>query len=109
MRLITLKQGAPPVIVLTAAELQVVYYVSLGWLDKEIATRLGSSLSTVKSQLQSVFDAGFRNRSEVIRWAVLHPEIFAGCAVGLDLHLHGCECGRSYCVTMRSVRFDRAA
>ena len=35
MRLITLKQGAPPVIVLTAAELQVVYYVSLGWLDKE--------------------------------------------------------------------------
>jgi len=54
---------------LTARELQVVALLEQGLMNKEIARRLGLSLSTVKNHVHNVLDKlGLSSRNEAARW-----------------------------------------
>jgi DNA-binding NarL/FixJ family response regulator len=68
-------------------ERQVLRLVALGLANKCIAYELGIALGTVKSHLARILaDLGFSNRTQITRWALLHPDVFAGHAVPASLH-----------------------
>ena len=81
MRTVILQSGVNAVI-LSLRERQVLLFVSSGAQNKEIAARLGISLSTVKAHLLRVSKGlGAHNRVELTLWALAQPAALSGCAV----------------------------
>lgn len=83
---------------------QVLRLLAIGRTNKEIAHALGMSLSTVKHHVGKIlWELGLSNRTEIARWALLNPDIFAGLAVETSIHAPGCPCTGAYCTMMRSL------
>ena len=87
---------------LSPREGRVLYYVSCGLSNRDIAYELGISIYTVKGHVSSlILGLGAANRVQLARWAHLHPKVFAGQAAEIAMHPPNCTCDHSLCVTMR--------
>ena len=87
---------------LTSRERHVLWLISCGLSNKDIAFELSISAYTVKGYVQSfILGAGVTNRVQLTRWAHFHPEVFEGHAVDLALHPPSCSCEHPLCVAMR--------
>jgi len=59
-----------PAETLTSREREIIALVALGWPNRAIGAKLGSTEQTVKNQMGSIFNKlGFDNRTEVALWA----------------------------------------
>lgn len=69
------------------AERRILYALTLGGTDKQVASILGLSRHTVRRHLTAVYDAtGMSKRLETVMFAMRHPTLLAGCkaAAALD-------------------------
>jgi DNA-binding CsgD family transcriptional regulator len=108
LQVVTLKEGPGRAVrrlaLLTRRERQVLRLVSCGQQNKDIADALGISTSTVKGHVAALMSLGFANRTQVARWALLHPHVFGSThAIDIQLHFPGCPCGQPRCEELRQA------
>jgi DNA-binding CsgD family transcriptional regulator len=90
---------------LSRREAQVLFFISRGKANKEIAFRLQMSTGAVKNQVSRLCRGlGLSNRVELCIWGIQHPESLMQQWSEAALHPPGCLCQSVYCSAMRSAR-----